>query len=345
MPTIHKPVSIDKSDAHKCPRCAAHKDRKAKLCRECYLTLKHDKFVNATVRRCRTCGVEKPIADFPLNGRGYRRPECRPCKIAKTDKWQKATVSERREVNTTWRRRIRFEVLTHYSGTDSPECACCLESDPVFLTIDHIHGGGHKHRQSLGRVDFAQWLRKSGYPEGYQVLCYNCNAAKRAGVECPHQTPFDDGVRIISPTSIAPSVKLGSRVTVWRWATILEGTEIGDDTVVGSNCFIGKNCRIGKGVHLQHGVFIPNGTIIKDKAFLGPGVVLTDDKLPRSGNTNYHAEPPIILWGASIGAGAVILPGVTIGSRAMVGAGAVVTKDVPDDDTAIGVPARLRLIA
>src|SRR3990167_5895227 len=156
-----------------------------------------------------------------------------------------------------------------------------------------------------------------------------------------------DGCRMTvfqKPVSIDKSVRFGERVTIWAYTTICAGTTIGDDTVIGSNCFIGKNCRIGKGVHLQHGVFIPNGTIIKDKAFLGPGVVLTDDKMPRAGNTNYHAEPPIILWGASIGAGAVILPGVTIGSRAMVGAGAVVTRDVPDDDTAMGVPARLRLV-
>ena len=115
--------------------------------------------------------------------------------------------------------------------------------------------------------------------------------------------------------------------------------------MIGSGCWIGRNVRIGHGVRINHGCFIPSGTIIKNKVFLGPGVTLTDDKLPRAGNVNYKAQPPLILHGASIGAGAVILPGVTIGARAMVGAGAVITKDVPDDDTAMGNPARLRLIA
>ena len=149
---------------------------------------------------------------------------------------------------------------------------------------------------------------------------------------------------IHKPCLIAKTVQFGNRVVVWSFTTICDGVEIGDDTVIGSNCFIGKNCRIGRGVHLQHGVFLPLGSVLKDNVFLGPGVVCTDDKMPRAGNAGYKAQPPLILRGASIGAGAVILPGITIGARAMVGAGAVVTRDVPDDDTAKGNPARLRLV-
>ena len=117
---------------------------------------------------------------------------------------------------------------------------------------------------------------------------------------------------IHKPCSIAKTVKFGNRVTVWAFTSICEGTEIGDDTVIGSNCFIGKSCRIGRGVHMQHGVFLPNGTVVKDHVFLGPGVIATDDKMPRAGNRNYKAQPPLILRGASIGAGAVILPSVTM---------------------------------
>lgn len=150
---------------------------------------------------------------------------------------------------------------------------------------------------------------------------------------------------IHTPCSIAKTVRFGERVVVWQFTSILDGTEIDDDTVIGANCWIGRNCRIGRGVHINTGCFLPHGSVLKDKVFLGPGVIATDDRLPRAGNAGYTAQPPLILRGASIGAGAVILPGITIGARAMVGAGAVVTHDVPDDDTAKGNPARLRLIA
>lgn len=81
------------------------------------------------------------------------------------------------------RKRIREEVIQHYGG----RCACCGESQFEFLTIDHIHGGGTKHRESLGGANyFYNWLIKNNFPEGFQVLCMNCNWAKRFG-RCPHE--------------------------------------------------------------------------------------------------------------------------------------------------------------
>lgn len=150
---------------------------------------------------------------------------------------------------------------------------------------------------------------------------------------------------IYGPATIDPETTFGKNVTVWQYASILSGTEIGDDSVVGSCCWVGRGCKIGRGVHLNHGVFVPHGTIIEDFAFLGPGVILTDDKHPVAGNKKYTAQPPIIRSWASIGAGAVILPGVTIGAGAMIGAGAVVTHDVLPSDLAMGVPARTRVAA
>lgn len=151
--------------------------------------------------------------------------------------------------------------------------------------------------------------------------------------------------KIHLPAAVHGSVQFGERCIVWSFTTICEGTVIGDDVVIGSNCFIGKNVTIGNGCRIQHGAFLPNGTVLKHKVFIGPGVMMTDDKHPRVNNPDYEARPPVIRAGASIGAGAVILPGVEIGDRAMVGAGAVVTRDVPADDTAMGTPARLRLVA
>jgi UDP-2-acetamido-3-amino-2,3-dideoxy-glucuronate N-acetyltransferase len=141
-------------------------------------------------------------------------------------------------------------------------------------------------------------------------------------------------------TVIHPSVVLGDRTTVYQFASILEGTEIGADCVIGSSVWIGRHCRIGNGVRFQDKAHITNGAIIEDGVFIGPGVLTSDDKHPRVGNPSYKAEPPIIRAGASIGAGAILLPGVIIGEAAVIGAGAVVTKSVPPFAVVTGIPAR-----
>jgi len=143
-------------------------------------------------------------------------------------------------------------------------------------------------------------------------------------------------------TFIHDSVILGHGTVIWQLASICEHTIIGENCVVGTSVWIGKNCRIGDRVRIQTGAFIPNRTVIEDDVFIGPLVVLTDDKHPRAGNHDYEALPPTIRRGASIGAGAVILPGVVVGEHAMVAAGAVVTRDVMNDGLAIGMPAKMR---
>lgn len=143
-------------------------------------------------------------------------------------------------------------------------------------------------------------------------------------------------------TEIHPGAVIHETAKVWAFTVIGEGVHIGPRSVIGTHCYIGKDTTIGEGVHIQTGVFLPNGSRIEDFAFIGPKVVFTDDRYPRAGNTSYFAEPPIVRRGASIGAGAVILPGVEIGAAAMIGAGAVVTKDVMLGDTAFGVPAKAK---
>ena len=150
---------------------------------------------------------------------------------------------------------------------------------------------------------------------------------------------------MIHPTAVVdPNAVLGHGVTVWQFASILAGTIVGMDAVIGSGCWIGKNCRIGQGVHINHGCFLPHGSQIGRDVFIGPNVTFTDDKHPVAGNKNYRAQPPVVHRGASIGAGAVILPGVVIGEGATVAAGAVVTKDVASNVTVIGMPARSRAV-
>ncbi len=110
--------------------------------------------------------------------------------------WRKRNRERFHENQLRCYQKVRLEMLVHYGG-DPPICACCGESHIVFLSIDHKHGNGSEHRRQIQRENrgvkiggnsLAYWLKKNGWPEGFQVLCYNCNFAKRTGAECPHKT-------------------------------------------------------------------------------------------------------------------------------------------------------------
>lgn len=143
---------------------------------------------------------------------------------------------------------------------------------------------------------------------------------------------------------IDPSAVLGQRTKVWHFAVVLQECVIGDDVSIGSLAEIGRGTVIGNRTRIGHGVFLPPNSVIGEDVFIGPCVVFTDDKYPRANNADYDAQPPLIEDGASVGAGAVILPGVRIGAGAMVGAGAIVTRDVPPRGNVRGEPAHLRPI-
>lgn len=145
----------------------------------------------------------------------------------------------------------------------------------------------------------------------------------------------------MSPVNfIDPSATLHPSVKVWHFAIILAHASIGEGTVIGSRAEIGRGCVIGKNCRIASGVFLPPDSVIEDGVFIGPNTTFTDDKFPKAGNVNYRAMPPVVREGASIGAGATILPSITIGAGALVGAGAVVCHDVPDDMIVQGIPAR-----
>lgn len=82
---------------------------------------------------------------------------------------------------------IRLEGLVKYSKTDVPECVCCGEKEVKFLTFDHIDGNGNKHKKENNIRSMPIWLKKNNYPDGFQILCYNCNCAKGHYGVCPHQ--------------------------------------------------------------------------------------------------------------------------------------------------------------
>ncbi len=132
---------------------------------------------------------------------------------------------------------------------------------------------------------------------------------------------------------------LGNGVRTGHYYLVREGTVVGDNTLIGTHVTIDNNCKIGKNVSIQSGVYIPTGTVIEDDVFLAPNICLTNDRRPAY-LKEWKCEPVYIKTLATIAANSTILPGVTIGKGALVGAGSVVTKDVPDFAIVYGVPAR-----
>jgi len=149
---------------------------------------------------------------------------------------------------------------------------------------------------------------------------------------------------------IAPSVTLGFEVVIHHPDLVnLYGCTVGDATSIGAFVEIQKNASIGSRCKISSHSFICEAVTLEDEVFVGHGVMFINDRHPRATvagrrqtEDDWQVVPTRVRMGASIGSGAVILCGVTVGARAMVGAGAVVTHDVPDDAIVAGVPARLR---
>ena len=146
---------------------------------------------------------------------------------------------------------------------------------------------------------------------------------------------------MIHPLSDVQSQTIGEGTRVWQYVVILPGAKIGGDCNICNNVFIENNVVVGDRVTIKSGVQLWDGITIEDDVFIGPNVTFTNDKFPRSKQYLELFEKSLIRRGASIGANATILPGVTVGINAMVGAGSVVTQDVPPRAIVVGNPARI----
>ena len=149
---------------------------------------------------------------------------------------------------------------------------------------------------------------------------------------------------------ISPDVTLGSNVVFYHECLVnLYGCRIGDETKIGAFVEIQKNSAVGNRCKISSHSFICEGVEIADEVFIGHGVVFTNDSYPRAttvegqlqSDAHWRALPTRVYRRASIGSNATILPGITIGEGAMIGAGAVVTRNVPDHAIVVGVPARI----
>jgi acetyltransferase-like isoleucine patch superfamily enzyme len=148
-------------------------------------------------------------------------------------------------------------------------------------------------------------------------------------------------VPLIHPLAdVHPEASIGDGTAIWQFVVILKGARIGRDCNLNAHTLVEGGAVLGDRVTLKSGVYVWDGIVLEDDVFCGPNATFTNDKYPRS-KVHPDAYPTTrVCKGASIGAGAVILPGITIGERAMIGAGAVVTRDVPANTTVAGNPAK-----
>ena len=136
---------------------------------------------------------------------------------------------------------------------------------------------------------------------------------------------------MIHALSDVQTKNIGENTNIWQYCVVLSGAKIGSGCNICSHCFIENEVEIGDNVTLKNGVYLYDGITVEDGVFIGPNATFCNDKYPKSKNKDFKLEPILIKKGASIGANATILPGVTIGENSLVAAGAVVTKDVPDN--------------
>ena len=139
---------------------------------------------------------------------------------------------------------------------------------------------------------------------------------------------------------VHPDAEVGEGTLIWQFATVLAHARIGRDCNLNAHTLVEGGAVLGDRVTLKSGVYVWSGIILEDDVFCGPNATFTNDRYPRSKVRPDFLPITRVCRGASIGAGAVILPGLTIGEGAMIGAGAVVTRDVPAGETWVGNPAR-----
>jgi acetyltransferase-like isoleucine patch superfamily enzyme len=155
-------------------------------------------------------------------------------------------------------------------------------------------------------------------------------------------------VKIHPTAAVSSDAKIGSSTLIWDQCQVREGTIIGKNCILGKDVYVDIGVNIGDNVKIQNGSYIYHGTSLESGVFVGPGVIFTNDKSPRAinldgslkGNDDWQVGETRVLYGASVGAGAIVLPGITVGRFSLIGAGAVVTHNVSDHALVMGNPAR-----
>jgi len=160
----------------------------------------------------------------------------------------------------------------------------------------------------------------------------------------------EEQIFIHPSADVSPQAIINPGVKIWHQAQVRERAHIGANCIIGKGAYIDFEVSIGKNSKIQNGVYVYHGVTVEEGVFLGPGVILTNDREPRAINpdgsqksdADWEISPILVKRGAAIGARTVVVCGVTIGEFALVGAGSVVTKDVPPQGLVYGNPAQLR---
>ena len=145
----------------------------------------------------------------------------------------------------------------------------------------------------------------------------------------------------IHPTALVASKEVGDGTRIWAFVNVLAGARIGRDCNICDRCFIENDVVLGDRVTVKCGVSLYDGLVLEDGVFVGPDVTFSNDPRPRSGRHLDRYPRTLVREGASLGAGTILLPGITVGRFAMVGAGSLVTRDVPDFALVYGSPAQV----
>jgi hypothetical protein len=143
---------------------------------------------------CGRCGKNPPLEGF-VNclsckqfiknywHKDWKTEEGKKKRMERARKWRKENPEKQKALTKKYTQQIKKEIFEHYGKF----CVCCGENDIAFLTLDHINNDGKQHREELGAGDFYKKIRRAGFPEGLQTMCWNCNQAKRIYGICPHQ--------------------------------------------------------------------------------------------------------------------------------------------------------------
>lgn len=148
-----------------------------------------------------------------------------------------------------------------------------------------------------------------------------------------------DSIFIHPSAEVSEEATIGNGTRIWHQAQVMPGASIGENCNLGKGVYIDSNVSIGSGVKIQNGVSVFRGVTIESHCFVGPHAVFTNDLIPRAFNTNFTITETLVCKGASIGANATIVCGVTLGKYCMIAAGSLVTKDIEAHSLVIGSPA------
>ncbi len=225
------------------------------------------------------------------------------------------------------------------------QIAICLQGSCKFV----LDNGYHQEEIILNSplkgllIESLMWREMHDFSEDCVLLVL----ASEHYDESDYIRDYSDFVKIahqpyIHPLADVQSVYIGEDSRIWQYSVILAQAKIGKNCNICAHTLIENDVVIGNNVTVKSGVFLWDGITIQDNVFIGPNVTFTNDKHPRSKQYPEEFLRTVIEQGASIGANATILPGIKIGKNAMIGAGAVVTKDVPEKAIVIGNPAKIK---